>query len=136
RKKYRYLTCELVAENRQAAAQAGEGELIAAVRESVLTLHGALGLGRVVNRLKLVDWSRDTGVLVLRVSRDTHRYLASALPFVKSLHGSRVAIATLHCSGTVRCAAKFLTRFYSADSTVRKQKILASSLAKLGAKPI
>ncbi|GFR00070.1 nose resistant to fluoxetine protein 6 [Trichonephila clavata] len=79
--------------------------------DSVEELHGDFGLASMLPGFTVKMFNRSTRMLILRVRRRVHSVLATSLPMVTSVEKVKLAIKTLHLSGTMRCAYKFVVNY-------------------------
>ncbi|XP_037093535.1 ribonuclease P/MRP protein subunit POP5-like [Pollicipes pollicipes] len=112
RLKNRYFVVELIpaSEASPLRQEIKEDAIYQAVLEAVSQIHGDYGVAAVKTRLIVKYCNAVTRVVLLRVSHDAHRQLASALPFVTSLGGQPVTPRTIYVGATIMHCFRFLKR--------------------------
>ena len=110
RVKYRYILAELWTEQckNKVKLPLKEKNLEQAIRDSVENLHGDYGLATIQAGFSIKLYNPATRVFIARVHRKFHSVLSSSLPFITAIGKLKVCIRTLHLSGTIRSALKFL----------------------------
>lgn len=113
RVKYRYILAELWTEQckKRIKLPLKETELKEAIRKSVQILHGDYGLASIQAGFSIKMYNPATRVFIVKVYRKFHNVISSSLPFITSIEKLKVCIRTLHLSGTIRSALKFLIKY-------------------------
>lgn len=101
--KNRYLLIELVPPT---ARQAGPGDLLRTIRNSLLTHFGEVGAGRSSPSLSFKSFSADTQSGLLRVNRGDLREVWASVSLVTALSGKPAALKVSHVGGTIRSCRK------------------------------
>lgn len=113
RVKYRYILAELWTEQckNRIKLPLKETVLREAILKSVADLHGDYGLASIQAGFSIKMYNPATRVFIARVHRKFHNVVSSSLPFITSIERLKVCIRTLHLSGTIRSALKFLIEY-------------------------
>ncbi|GFS65809.1 hypothetical protein TNIN_5891 [Trichonephila inaurata madagascariensis] len=150
RVKHRYILCEIVTETHRHFAKLPfvEKTLKEAIIDSVEELHGDFGLASILPGFAVKMFNRSTRMFILRVHRKFQSVLSTSLPIITSVENVKLAIKTLHLSGTIRCAYKFLVNYdkeklcelrqnyeFSAEDQVLLSSIIEMSQRRMGKKP-
>ena len=77
-----------------------------ALRDLLRDLFGDLAAGRCLQSLQVRYLNALTNTAIVRVARDDHRALGTALSLLTSLRGRPAALRTAHLGGTIRCCQK------------------------------
>lgn len=113
RVKYRYILAEILTEQHKNKVKIPlrEKDLVQAIFSSVETLHGDFGVACIQAGFSIKMFNPATRIFIARVHRRFHSILGSSLPFITTIGKLKLCIRTLHLSGTIRSALKFLIKF-------------------------
>lgn len=113
RVKYRYILAEIVPEMHKSAIKLPlkENDLKKKILDSVQETHGDYGLACISPGFSLKMYNPATRVFILRVRRNFHSVLGTTLPLITFVNKMKLAIRTLHLSGTIRSSYKCLIEF-------------------------
>ncbi|GFV91178.1 hypothetical protein TNCV_896991 [Trichonephila clavipes] len=119
-----------------------------AIIDSVVELHGDFGLASILAGFVVKMFNGYTRMFILRVNRRSQSILSTSLPIVTSVGQVKLAIKTLHLSGTIRCAYKFLINYdkeklrelrqnhnFSVEDQVKLTSIIEKSHRRMVKKP-
>jgi RNase P/RNase MRP subunit POP5 len=76
------------------------------LRDAVREHFGDLAAGRTMQSLQVRYLNALTNTAIVRVARDDHRALGTAMAMVTALRGRPVILRTAHLGGTIRCCQK------------------------------
>ncbi|XP_077995236.1 ribonuclease P/MRP protein subunit POP5-like [Glandiceps talaboti] len=120
--KNRYILCELVMESDRLVYPIEQKDIYFAVKQAIERCHGDYGAGVTQGGLSVKYLNTYTKTVLIRVRRDHHKLLWSALPFIKSIGKQQVFLHSLHIGGTIRSCQKFLTKYGRQQLVVLLQK--------------
>jgi len=107
RLKHRYLVVQLSWPDGRAAEGLTEQILLQAVRDSLATCHGDIGLGSALLSLQVKYYCSYTHVLLLRCDRDSCVQVQHALALLTTLMLRRVQARLVRCAGTARTGVAY-----------------------------
>ncbi|GBM41200.1 Ribonuclease P/MRP protein subunit POP5 [Araneus ventricosus] len=135
RVKYRYILAEIVTDGYQNVLRLPlrEQELKQAILDSVQELHGDFGLASIHAGFSIKMYNAVTRIFILRVRRQYHPILSTSLVMMTSIGKIRLEIRTLHLSGTIRSAYKFLLTYdkQKIQQLIRKHNLHADAIQEL-----
>ncbi|VDD81284.1 unnamed protein product [Mesocestoides corti] len=88
-----------------------------AIKRSMQTAHGTIGVGRMMSRFRIIYWNPFSGLLIIRVLRGlATEQMTSALSLITVVQDGPIerpaVVDVVHRSGTVRCCQKFIVDYY------------------------
>ncbi|XP_056020936.1 ribonuclease P/MRP protein subunit POP5-like isoform X2 [Ostrea edulis] len=111
RQKNRYLLCEInYMDGKRLQRNLKTKDIYHCVRDAVLREHGEYGFATTVRSLSVQAYFHPN-IVMIKVSRDGHKMLQSALFFVRKIGQYEAFFNTLHISGTIRTCQKFYIRY-------------------------
>ncbi|XP_029999973.1 ribonuclease P/MRP protein subunit POP5 [Sphaeramia orbicularis] len=113
--KSRHLLCEINVTDRNCLLLLDDRAVLAAVKDTVLRMHGDYGAARCSIGFSVKYLNAHTGIVFLRFPKNCYKLLWSALPFITSIESRGHKISCffncLHVGGTIRTCQKFLIRY-------------------------
>ncbi|XP_061174573.1 ribonuclease P/MRP protein subunit POP5-like [Saccostrea echinata] len=111
RQKNRYLLCEIIyMDGKRLKRNLKERDIYCCVRDAVAREHGDYGLATSLKSLSVQAYFHPN-IVMIKVSRDSHKMLQSALFFVRKIGQYEAFFNTLHISGTIRTCQKFYVNY-------------------------
>ena len=111
----RYLLVEFVFSSAEdgntALVGATPRNILDAVKESILSLHGDYGLASVQHSLNIKYLNAVTRVMIVRCPRDQHKAVWSAITTITSLKRTPCAAHVIHVGGTIRSCQRALVKY-------------------------
>ncbi|GLH10459.1 Uncharacterized protein GBIM_15422 [Gryllus bimaculatus] len=113
--KYRYFTVKMSLQvkklNLVDPFYIKQESITTALRNKIKELHGDYGVAAVEFGLQVKYCNPHTQIMLIRAQHGAHRYVASALPFVKLIDVHPVTLKTLYTGSSLRHCFIFLTRY-------------------------
>uniref|UniRef100_T1KCW9 Ribonuclease P/MRP protein subunit POP5 n=1 Tax=Tetranychus urticae TaxID=32264 RepID=T1KCW9_TETUR len=123
KKRYVLLECVLNDNRSSEGLPFEEGDIVVAIRDAVLTIHGDFGLGSVMGSLFCKKLSKKTRICLFCCRFGPHYMMTTAIPFVKKIKDTPCSLRQLYISGTIRGSLKFLKNFYEKEVTDYKSEL-------------
>ncbi|XP_065942914.1 ribonuclease P/MRP protein subunit POP5 isoform X1 [Magallana gigas] len=103
----RYLLCEIIyIDGRRLHRNLQQRDIYHCVRNALAKEHGEYGVALALRSLSIQAYFHPN-IVMIRVSRDAHKMLQSALFFIRKIGQYEAFFNTLHISGTIRTCQKF-----------------------------
>ncbi|KAK7867125.1 hypothetical protein R5R35_005843 [Gryllus longicercus] len=113
--KYRYFTVQMSLQVKKLSLfepfYIKQESITTALRNKIKELHGDYGVAAVEFGLQVKYCNPHTQIILVRAQHGAHRYVASALPFVKLIEDHPVTLKTLYTGTSLRHCFLFLMRY-------------------------
>lgn len=110
--KRRYIVLEVVTKHRLEKLSILNKDLQRIIEDAVQKCHGVVGLGQVINRLKVKYLDSQTKTCIIRVPRRAAKLVLDSLHYVKRVGSLDGSFRVLTVSGTLRGCQKWLRTYH------------------------
>ncbi len=96
----RYLYIKIVAEDKNILNQISSHEILHLIKKTMHNLFGEYILAK--SPIQVIDFDPERAILILRTTHKALPYVRCGLLFITHIKGVKVALYTLHVSGTIK----------------------------------
>eukprot|EP01117_Protostelium_nocturnum_P014120 TRINITY_DN5333_c0_g1_i2.p1 TRINITY_DN5333_c0_g1~~TRINITY_DN5333_c0_g1_i2.p1 ORF type:complete len:133 (-),score=32.13 TRINITY_DN5333_c0_g1_i2:206-604(-) len=102
--KHRYILTEIGFEDEKERRKIDTSKLYWTIRNSIQLHFGDFGMGSLLSSLQVKYWNKETGICIIRCSRDQYQLCWSSLTWVTNMFetNSPVSMRVIHVGGTIK----------------------------------